>query len=75
MRQAIITYLPWLLSLITIAHSWLIGNKDIRGWVLGLCNQAGWVIWIVASGTWGFVPLNLMLWIIYIRNYRAWSRG
>jgi hypothetical protein len=32
-----------------------------------------WSIWVVVSATWGFVPLNITLWIIYYRNYRKWK--
>ena len=68
----LIKYLPWLLSCITCYQSFLVGNRDNRGWILAMCNQALWSIWVVGSATWGFVPLNIALWIIYIRNYRKW---
>ena len=67
-----IDYLPWILSSITIYQSYLVGNKDIRGWTLSLVNQSLWFVWVVGSGTWGFLPLNLALTAIYIRNYRRW---
>lgn len=73
MRVLIVEYLPWLLSLITICHSWLVGNKSLNGWRLSMVGQALWSVWVVASATWGLVPLNLALWFIYVRNFRKWK--
>jgi hypothetical protein len=75
MRSLIIVYLPWLLSCMTIVSSWLTGNKNKFGWIVALASQALWLVWIFASRNWGFLPLNAMLWIVYVRNYRAWSRA
>ena len=66
-------YLPWLLSAITIWSSFLAGNKDIKAWKVALCNQFLWSVWVIVSQTWGFVPLNIALWIVYYRNYRKWK--
>lgn len=68
-----IEVLPWVLSAITIYQSYLVGNKDVRGWVLSLVNQVLWFVWVIGSGTWGFLPLNIALTAIYIRNYRKWK--
>jgi hypothetical protein len=70
----LIDYLPWVLSAITIYQSYLVGNKDIRGWILSLVNQTLWFLWVIGSGTWGFLPLNIALTAIYVRNYRKWKR-
>lgn len=56
MKQAAITYLPWLLSAITIWQTLLAGNKHPKAWLLGLANQALWLAWICASATWGMLP-------------------
>jgi hypothetical protein len=74
MKAFIVTYLPWLLSLITVVMTHVVGRKDHRGWLLGLVNQLLWLIWIVISENWGFILLNLMLWHAYFKNYRAWKR-
>lgn len=39
MKEIIITYLPWTLSLITIWMFVLAGNKTKWAWLLGLVNQ------------------------------------
>lgn len=64
-----------MLSAITIYQSVLVGNKDLNGWRLALANQCLWFVWVVGSGTWGFLPLNLALTTVYIRNYRLWKRA
>jgi hypothetical protein len=60
---------------LTMTSSWMVGNKNTAGWIVALCNQVLWFTWIWASRNYGFVPLGIMLTIIYARNYRAWSRA
>ena len=68
----IVTYLPWLLSALTIWMTVLAGNLHRSAWLIGLLNQALWLVWICASESWGLVPMNLALWIVYFRNHRLW---
>lgn len=74
MTEAIRTYLPYLLSCITIYMNLLAGNKSPRAWLVGLCGQALWLGWIVWR--WdvaqGFLPMNIALWIVYGRNHLKW---
>lgn len=74
MTDAIRIYLPWLLSAITIWMTLLAGNLHRRAWLVGLGNQFLWLIWIIATGTWGLIPLNVALWIVYGRNHLKWDR-
>ena len=74
MLDAIRTYLPWLLSVITIWMTLMAGNKHPRAWQVGLANQALWMFWIGATSNWGFLPMNIALWIVYMRNHLKWSR-
>lgn len=67
-----INYLPWLLSAITIWMNVLAGSKHNSAWLVGLINQALWLVWIVATQTWGLVPMNIALWVVYGRNHRRW---
>ena len=73
MRDHVITYLPWLLSVITIWMTVLAGNKHSSAWLVGLANQALWLGWIVASASWGLLPMNIALWIVYGRNHWKWN--
>lgn len=72
MSEAIVTYLPWLLSAITIWMTLLAGNKHRNAWLVGLGNQLLWLVWIIAAGAWGLLPLNAALWIVYGRNHLKW---
>ena len=75
MKAFIITYLPWLLSLITIWMTLLAGNRHQHAWFVGIVNQGLWLIWIVLTESWGFLPMNLVLWVLYIRNHFKWARS
>ena len=72
LRDAIRDYLPWLLSAITIWMMVLAGNLHRNAWLLGLLVQLLWLVWIVATATWGLMPLNAVLWIVYGRNHLKW---
>lgn len=68
------TYLPWLLSVITIYMTLLAGNRHPMAWMVGLLNQALWLVWTVDTSAWGLVPMNVALWVVYARNHLAWNR-
>jgi hypothetical protein len=74
MREAVVSYLPWLLSAITIWMTLLAGNKTRWAWAIGLGNQALWMTWIVASQSWGLIPMCLALIIVYARNHFKWTK-
>jgi len=73
--EAIRFYLPWLLSIITIWMTLLAGDKHPRAWLFGIGNQLLWLIWICVVGAWGFLPMNIALWIVYLRNHYKWNRA
>lgn len=73
MLDQLVFWMPWLLSVITIYMTVLAGNKSRHAWAIGLANQALWLIWIVASESWGLIPMNLALWIVYGRNHLKWN--
>ena len=74
MMEAVAVYLPWLLSAVTIYMTILAGNKTRWAWIVGLVNQALWLVWIIASESWGLIPMNLALWIVYARNHLKWNK-
>lgn len=67
-------YLPWLLSALTIWMTMLAGNKNRHAWAIGIVNQGLWLIWIVVSRSWGLIPMNIALWIVYARNHWKWNK-
>lgn len=71
----IATYLPWLLSAVTIWMTLMAGNKHRNAWLIGLGNQLLWLIWICAVGAWGLLPMNVALWVVYGRNHLKWNRA
>jgi len=74
MGDVIRVYLPWVMSAVTIWQTLLAGNKSRHAWIVGLGNQALWLIWIIASGSWGLLPMNIALWIVFARNHWKWNR-
>lgn len=72
MTDALVSYLPWLLSAITIYTMFLAGNRARNTWAVGLANQALWLVWILAAGAWGLLPMNAALWAVYARNHLKW---
>lgn len=75
MSDIVRVYLPWLLSAITIYMTVLAGNKSSNSWLFGLANQALWLIWIIATASWGLLPMNFALWIVYWRNHLKWRKA
>lgn len=69
----IASYLPWLLSAITIWMTILAGNKHKDAWLVGGVNQALWFLWIISVEAWGLLPMNIALWIVYGRNHLKWN--
>lgn len=71
----IVTHLPWLLSAITIWMTLLAGNKNDNAWLVGIAAQALWLWWIVADldKNQGLLPMNIALWVAYLRNHLKWN--
>ena len=69
----IANYLPWLLSAITIYMTLLAGNKHPKAWAVGVVNQLLWLVWIVEVQAFGLLPMNLALWVLYVRNHIKWD--
>ena len=72
MRELISSYLPWLISVITISQLVMAGNKHRNAWLVGLGNQFLWLTWIIASASWGLLPMNMAIWFVYGRNHLKW---
>lgn len=68
------TIIPYILSAITIWMFLLAGNKTKWTWLVGLANQGLWLTWIIISSTWGLLPMNVALWIVYARNHLKWNK-
>ena len=75
MSEPVRVYLPWLMSTITIWMTLMAGNRHPSAWLIGLGNQLLWLTWIIVTASWGLLPMNVALWIVYGRNHLRWTRG
>lgn len=73
-REAIVAVLPWCLSCLTIWMTLMAGSKWRWAWSIGLVNNALWLVWVLASASWGLLPMNAVLWVVYTRNHLKWVR-
>ena len=64
--------MTWLMSFISIAMMWQVGNKNTSGWLMSLFCQSLWTIYWITLKAWGLAPLNIMMWVVSIRNYKKW---
>lgn len=74
MLEILIDLLPWVLSFLTILMTIMAGSKHRFSWMLGAWNQVLWFVWIFLSGTWGLLPMNIAMAIVYLRNHYKWKR-
>lgn len=58
---------PWLISGTTVASTHLIGMRYRHAYKWAVVNVCIWSAWSISSGNYGFMPLNLMLIIQYLR--------
>jgi len=73
MSDFLIWFLPWVLSANTLYVMFLAGNKRKGAWALGLAGQLLWLIWIILTKSWGLLPMNIGLWVVYGRNHIKWT--
>lgn len=72
MRAAVVLWLPFALSAVTIYYLYLAGNNDRRAWPIALVNQGFWLVWILSAAAWGLVPMNIAMWVVCWRNHQKW---
>jgi hypothetical protein len=57
----------------TIVGSWLYGNKSVYGPALGVVSQVFWWTIMFQGELWGLLPVNIVMLIIHVRNFRKWK--
>jgi len=62
------------ISVVTLASGWYIGNKNVWGQRLALVANIGWWFYIIAFQHWGLVPMEIGFTAIVIRNLIKWER-
>lgn len=67
--------LPWCLSAAAVFSTYHVGKKTRWIFLFKLFAQIGWFYWIAATDNWGFLAMNLMFSVLYIRNHILWTRN
>ena len=68
-------FIPWILSAVTITSMWMAGSRHRYAWAISTLNQSLWLSWILTSQTWGFLPMNICMFVVSIRNHMQWQGG
>lgn len=66
--------LPWLLSPVSICSMILTGKRLRSGWALTVIGQLFWIAWAVGIHQWALLPLELIVLLVALRNWRSWGR-
>lgn len=51
---------------------WLMGDKNIWGPRVGIAAQLAWGLMIAWDKLFGLIPITVIMFFIYIRNYKKW---
>jgi len=62
------------LAVLALTNAELAGRKLRAAWLVGMVAQIGWIIYMVTTGNFGFLISITGFTVVYVRNYRAWSR-
>lgn len=62
------------LGLMALTSTTLAGSRSRSAWVVGMASQVGWIGFMFLTGNFGFLVSIIGFTVVYIRNYRAWSR-
>jgi nicotinamide riboside transporter PnuC len=63
-----------IISLLSIAMLWFMGNKSIIGPVIGLINQAFWFYYIYTTKQWCLLGATVAFTVVHLRNLYKWYR-
>jgi Nicotinamide mononucleotide transporter len=67
-------HLDWVAAITALVGVYLVGRKLWYGWLVHMANLIPLTIINVHYGLWGFMPLNIVLLAIYIKNLRDWLK-
>lgn len=73
--SAVQTFLPWVMSCVTITAMWLQGSKWPHAWLLTLGNQVLWLTWIWSIEAWGLLPMTAAICFVATRNHFQWRKA
>ena len=61
-------------SFAAILTIWIYGNRSRKAPVVGMLGQILWWWLTISQSMWGLTPLNVIMFIIHIRNYIRMKR-
>ena len=61
-------------SFAAIITVWIYGNRSRKAPIVGMVGQMLWWWLTISQSMWGLIPLNVIMFIIHIRNYRRMKR-
>ena len=61
-------------SFAAILTIWIYGNRSRKAPVVGMLGQILWWWLTISQSMWGLIPLNVIMFIIHIRNYIRMKR-
>ena len=56
-------------SLAAITTVWIYGNRSRNAPIIGILGLVLWWWLTISQEMWGFVPLNVVMLVVHIRNY------
>lgn len=66
--------MTYLMSLLSIAMIWLMGNKWKHAPLIGLINQILWFAYIFDRKEWGLLLMTIAYTVIHFRNWIKWRK-
>ena len=63
-----------LISVVTLASAWFIGNKNVWGQRLGFLANLSWWFYVLAFKRYGLVPMEIFFTIMCVRNLIKWEK-
>ena len=67
-------YWSWLLALCGIIGTFIVGRKKIYGWIVLFLNETLWLVYATNTKQYGFYIGSIAYMLVYIKNYRHWSK-
>lgn len=64
----------WVISAVSLAAAWMIGNGRRSGWLLNLLLQGVWIAYAVKTRQWGFLASCVPFGVVYARNWLKHGR-
>lgn len=66
--------LQWVLPIMGLTGTWLVGRKNLWGWLLQLAGQVLWAVFIIAIDKPGLLIGTLSYAAMQSWNFRKWAK-